>query len=184
MSSCRRSWAQIVPYTPPVHPLTPAHVAWVRSQRDNGAMALYALGDKTPDIDPAAFVHPDAVIIGDVRVGPESRYGRLPYYAAITAPSSWDRRRPFRTARSCTAPTRRTPSSETAAWSGTTLTSRAAAWRTTRSSDPGPSCSTECRSAPSTRGGRRRRLPRHGGATPRPRPRRSGSHHRGRCGCR
>ncbi|MED5345501.1 MAG: gamma carbonic anhydrase family protein [Actinomycetota bacterium] len=35
-------------------------------------MALYALGDKTPDIDPAAFVHPDAVIIGDVRVGPES----------------------------------------------------------------------------------------------------------------
>ncbi|MEC9213070.1 MAG: gamma carbonic anhydrase family protein, partial [Actinomycetota bacterium] len=34
-------------------------------------MALYALGDKTPDIDPAAFVHPDAVIIGDVRVGPE-----------------------------------------------------------------------------------------------------------------
>ena len=72
MSSCRRSWAQIVPYTPPVHPLTPAHVAWVRSQRDNGAMALYALGDKTPDIDPTAFVHPDAVIIGDVRVGPES----------------------------------------------------------------------------------------------------------------
>ncbi len=35
-------------------------------------MALYALGDKTPDIDPSAFVHPDAVIIGDVRVGPES----------------------------------------------------------------------------------------------------------------
>ena len=35
-------------------------------------MALYALGDKTPDIDPTAFVHPDAVIIGDVRVGPES----------------------------------------------------------------------------------------------------------------
>ncbi len=72
MSSCRRSWAQIVPYTPLVHPLAPAHVAWVRSQRDNGAMALYALGDKTPDIDPTAFVHPDAVIIGDVRVGPES----------------------------------------------------------------------------------------------------------------
>jgi len=35
-------------------------------------MALYALGDKTPDIDPTAFIHPDAVIIGDVRIGPES----------------------------------------------------------------------------------------------------------------
>lgn len=35
-------------------------------------MAIYALGDKVPDIDPQAFVHPDAVIIGDVRIGPES----------------------------------------------------------------------------------------------------------------
>jgi len=35
-------------------------------------MALYALGDKSPVIDPSAFVHPEAVIIGDVRVGPES----------------------------------------------------------------------------------------------------------------
>lgn len=35
-------------------------------------MALYALGDRTPTIDPTAFVHPDAVIIGDVRIGPES----------------------------------------------------------------------------------------------------------------
>ena len=72
MSSCRRASAQIVPYIPCVHPLAPTHVAWVRSQRDNGAMALYALGDKVPAIDPTAFVHPDAVIIGDVRVGPES----------------------------------------------------------------------------------------------------------------
>lgn len=35
-------------------------------------MPIYALGDRTPSIDPAAFVHPDAVVIGDVRVGPES----------------------------------------------------------------------------------------------------------------
>ncbi len=35
-------------------------------------MALYALGDRTPQIDPSAFIHPDAVIIGDVRIGPES----------------------------------------------------------------------------------------------------------------
>jgi len=35
-------------------------------------MALYALGDRAPSIDPSAFIHPDAVIIGDVRIGPES----------------------------------------------------------------------------------------------------------------
>jgi carbonic anhydrase/acetyltransferase-like protein (isoleucine patch superfamily) len=35
-------------------------------------MSLYALGDRCPDIDPRAFVHPDAVVIGDVRIGPES----------------------------------------------------------------------------------------------------------------
>ena len=32
-------------------------------------MALYALGDKQPTIHPLAFVHPDAVLIGDVTVG-------------------------------------------------------------------------------------------------------------------
>jgi len=35
-------------------------------------MPIYALGDLVPHIDPTAFVHPDAVIIGDVTVGPES----------------------------------------------------------------------------------------------------------------
>ena len=35
-------------------------------------MAVYALGDLVPSIDPSAFVHPDAVIIGDVRIGPQS----------------------------------------------------------------------------------------------------------------
>jgi carbonic anhydrase/acetyltransferase-like protein (isoleucine patch superfamily) len=33
---------------------------------------VYALGERTPRIDPTAFVHPDAVIIGDVTIGPES----------------------------------------------------------------------------------------------------------------
>lgn len=32
-------------------------------------MALYALGDRVPDVDPTAFVHPEAVVIGRVRVG-------------------------------------------------------------------------------------------------------------------
>ncbi|MGZ4691166.1 MAG: gamma carbonic anhydrase family protein [Acidimicrobiia bacterium] len=35
-------------------------------------MAVYALGDKVPQIDPTAFVHPDATVIGNVVIGPES----------------------------------------------------------------------------------------------------------------
>ena len=35
-------------------------------------MAIYALGDLAPTIDPDAFVHPDAVVIGRVRIGPEA----------------------------------------------------------------------------------------------------------------
>jgi carbonic anhydrase/acetyltransferase-like protein (isoleucine patch superfamily) len=35
-------------------------------------MPMYALGDRTPTIHPDAFVHPDAVIIGDVTIGAES----------------------------------------------------------------------------------------------------------------
>jgi carbonic anhydrase/acetyltransferase-like protein (isoleucine patch superfamily) len=35
-------------------------------------MPIYALGEAEPDIDEAAFVHPDAVVIGRVRIGPEA----------------------------------------------------------------------------------------------------------------
>jgi carbonic anhydrase/acetyltransferase-like protein (isoleucine patch superfamily) len=35
-------------------------------------VAVYALGDREPDIDPSAFVHPDAVIIGAVRIGADA----------------------------------------------------------------------------------------------------------------
>lgn len=35
-------------------------------------MPVYALGDRIPAIDPTAFVHPDAVVIGSVVIGPES----------------------------------------------------------------------------------------------------------------
>lgn len=35
-------------------------------------MAVYALGDVEPRIDPTAYIHPDAVVIGDVTIGPES----------------------------------------------------------------------------------------------------------------
>jgi carbonic anhydrase/acetyltransferase-like protein (isoleucine patch superfamily) len=35
-------------------------------------MPVYAIGDRVPTIDPEAYVHPEATIIGDVRVGPRS----------------------------------------------------------------------------------------------------------------
>jgi carbonic anhydrase/acetyltransferase-like protein (isoleucine patch superfamily) len=33
---------------------------------------IYALGDRVPEIHADAYVHPDAVVIGDVRIGAES----------------------------------------------------------------------------------------------------------------
>ena len=35
-------------------------------------MSIYALGDRSPVIDPTAYVHPDAVVIGTVHIGAES----------------------------------------------------------------------------------------------------------------
>lgn len=35
-------------------------------------MPIYALGEQTPDIDPTAFIHPDAVIIGSVSIGAQA----------------------------------------------------------------------------------------------------------------
>ena len=35
-------------------------------------MPIYALGDRVPQIHPDAYVHPDATVIGDVRIGAES----------------------------------------------------------------------------------------------------------------
>lgn len=35
-------------------------------------MPIYALGDIVPEIDPTAYIHPDAVVIGAVTIGPEA----------------------------------------------------------------------------------------------------------------
>ena len=35
-------------------------------------MPIYAIDDRSPSIDPDAYVHPEATIIGDVRIGPKS----------------------------------------------------------------------------------------------------------------
>jgi carbonic anhydrase/acetyltransferase-like protein (isoleucine patch superfamily) len=42
------------------------------ARQRGGTVAVYALGDRVPTIDPTAFVHPDAVVIGAVTIGPES----------------------------------------------------------------------------------------------------------------
>jgi len=42
------------------------------NRRDNLPVAIYAIGTLSPNIDPSAFIHPQAVIIGDVTIGPES----------------------------------------------------------------------------------------------------------------
>lgn len=35
-------------------------------------MTIYALGNLVPSIDPSAYVHPDAIVIGRVVIGPDS----------------------------------------------------------------------------------------------------------------
>lgn len=61
---------------------------------NNPRMAVYALGEQTPSIDPTAFVHPDAVVIGSVQIGPRASvwpgavlrgdYGRIVVGAATS----------------------------------------------------------------------------------------------------
>lgn len=40
--------------------------------REVEPVPLYAIADREPTIDPSAFIHPDAVLIGDVSIGAES----------------------------------------------------------------------------------------------------------------
>jgi carbonic anhydrase/acetyltransferase-like protein (isoleucine patch superfamily) len=57
-------------------------------------MAVYALGERAPTIAADAYVHPDAVVIGDVTIGPEASvwpgavlrgdYGRIDVGARTT----------------------------------------------------------------------------------------------------
>ena len=49
-------------------------------------MPIYALGDKEPTIHPDAYVHPDAVIIGDVRLG---AFASVWPGAVLRGDSSW-----------------------------------------------------------------------------------------------
>ena len=49
-------------------------------------MAIYALDDLVPSIDPTAWVHPEAVIIGAVTIGPESSVWPCAVLRADSAP--------------------------------------------------------------------------------------------------
>ncbi len=51
-------------------------------------MAIYALGDIEPLIDPSAYVHPDAVVIGNVELGPDSSVWP---YAVLRGDDGWIR---------------------------------------------------------------------------------------------
>jgi carbonic anhydrase/acetyltransferase-like protein (isoleucine patch superfamily) len=46
----------------------PTKTPWVRGL----SVPVYALGDQVPEIDPTAFVHPDAVVIGLVHIDSEA----------------------------------------------------------------------------------------------------------------
>lgn len=49
-------------------------------------MAIYALGDRVPDIHPDAYVHPDATVIGDVRIGAQASVWPQAVLRGDTAP--------------------------------------------------------------------------------------------------
>jgi carbonic anhydrase/acetyltransferase-like protein (isoleucine patch superfamily) len=50
----------------------PARGVGAVERRREAYVAVYALGDLVPAIDPSAYVHPDATVIGRVTIGPES----------------------------------------------------------------------------------------------------------------
>ncbi len=91
---------------PPTHP--PRAGTPIRTPGAAGpklpTVPLYALGDAEPDIHPEAYVHPDAVVIGNVtdRVR-RRRSGPPPCFAGTTVASRSVPARACRTGRSCTA---------------------------------------------------------------------------------
>jgi carbonic anhydrase/acetyltransferase-like protein (isoleucine patch superfamily) len=44
----------------------------LRVQPEGCSVSIYAIGDREPVIDPTAYVHPDAVVIGHVQIGAEA----------------------------------------------------------------------------------------------------------------
>jgi carbonic anhydrase/acetyltransferase-like protein (isoleucine patch superfamily) len=67
----RNYFCRAAPRTVPAAP-EGFHVCHHASVSEGGTVAVYALGDRVPAIDSSAFVHPDAVVIGSVTIGPET----------------------------------------------------------------------------------------------------------------
>ena len=113
-------------------------------------MPVYALGDRVPHIHPTAFVHPDAVVIGDVTVG--AGVDRLADRRAARRPRrrSWSARRTSVQDGTVVHCTGDAPHGDRRPLRGraTTPTSRAARSRTTASSGPGSWCCTGSSYAP------------------------------------
>ena len=47
-------------------------LAGIDAERYSASVPIYALGDDEPDIHPLAYIHPAAVVIGRVTLGPEA----------------------------------------------------------------------------------------------------------------
>ena len=73
------------------------------ADRGAGPCRVYEFDGLTPVVDPTRFVHPTAVLIGDVIVGPAATSGRAPCCAAISAADHGARLATCRTTASCTA---------------------------------------------------------------------------------
>lgn len=54
-------------------------------------MPCYRLDGLTPVVHPTAYVHPSAVLIGDVIIGPRCYVGPLASARGISAASCWRR---------------------------------------------------------------------------------------------
>ncbi|MCO6008000.1 hypothetical protein NE236_23765 [Actinoallomurus purpureus] len=50
-------------------------------------MAIYALGELTPDIHPDAYVHPDATVIGAVTIGARASIWPAAVHIALGVPA-------------------------------------------------------------------------------------------------
>ena len=46
-------------------------------------MPVYRYVDKDPRVDPAAFVAPDAAVVGDVTIGPRAQIPRLVFITVL-----------------------------------------------------------------------------------------------------
>src|ERR1700709_1026785 len=106
-------------------------------------MPIYALGDIEPRIDATAYVHPDAVVIGDVELGPE----------ASVWPSAVLRGDAGGIGTRARAPVRHAPPPRPSPRPGSGPSASSATWSTSRGAGSGTGCSSgrarSCSTVPS-----------------------------------